>query len=334
FAVGRTVGASLLLASLLTVPVNTLAQAPQKVTFNMGWLPQGSMMGFAVALEQGYYAESGLAVELHRGYGGLQATNDVAQGNFHVAYGDPASVILNRSKGGRVELVGMILDRFPMGAVCRKEAGVRTPKDLEGRALSHAPGSPDTIIQPIFFRLNGVNPQAVKMVTLKPEVNISNLLEGKIDCISGWRGSTYSVVQVLARRRGREITFLPFRDWGMDIYANGIVTSDRLVAEQPDLVRRFVRASYRGYAWGGRSPEQAVELLLKRFPMLDREIVTLQWRESHEIMQGSAFRERGYGWIVEEKMARTLKTVTEAYKIQQPITTADIYTNEFLAGTP
>ncbi|MBI3077683.1 MAG: hypothetical protein HYY85_12000, partial [Deltaproteobacteria bacterium] len=47
FAVGRTVGASLLLASLLTVPVNTLAQAPQKVTFNMGWLPQGSMMGFA-----------------------------------------------------------------------------------------------------------------------------------------------------------------------------------------------------------------------------------------------------------------------------------------------
>ena len=67
----------------------------QQVTFNLSWLPQGSLAGVIVAIELGYYAELGLDVNAVRGYGGNRTVNEIDQGQFEFGYGDPVSVALS-----------------------------------------------------------------------------------------------------------------------------------------------------------------------------------------------------------------------------------------------
>ena len=87
----------------------------QQLTFNLGWLPQGSLSGVIIAIELGYYTELGLEVDAVRGYGGSRTVNEIDQGRFALGYGDPISVALNRARGGEARLVSAINTRWPAG---------------------------------------------------------------------------------------------------------------------------------------------------------------------------------------------------------------------------
>src|SRR5438874_11599308 len=95
----------------------TSVVAQEKVTFNMSWLPQGSASGVIVALDRGFFKDAGLDVSIVRGYGGNRTANELDQGQFEFGYVDPISVILNRSNGGKIKMVGAINTRWP-AAIC------------------------------------------------------------------------------------------------------------------------------------------------------------------------------------------------------------------------
>src|SRR2546428_4711247 len=88
------------LLMLLATAAAFQAQGQEKVTYNMSWLPQGSSIGVMLAQERGWYRESGLDVNIVRGFGGNRTANEPDQGQFEFGYVDPISLILNRSNGG------------------------------------------------------------------------------------------------------------------------------------------------------------------------------------------------------------------------------------------
>ena len=91
------------------------ANASDAVTYNLGWLPQGSQSGIFMAMAKGFYAAENLDVTVVRGYGTIRTTNEVDQGMFDFGYGHPLGVILNRDKGGKTRMVATINDRNPAG---------------------------------------------------------------------------------------------------------------------------------------------------------------------------------------------------------------------------
>ena len=105
--------------SLLISSIAALASAPlfaqEKVTYNMAWLPQGSSIGVIVAQDRGFFKEAGLDTNIVRGYGGNRTANELDQGQFEFGYVDPISLILNRSNGGKIRMVGAINTRWPAG---------------------------------------------------------------------------------------------------------------------------------------------------------------------------------------------------------------------------
>src|SRR5262245_65902845 len=87
---------------------SSTALAQEKVTFNMSWLPQGSVVGVAVAVDQGWFKEAGLDVTMTRGYGGNRTANELDQGQFEVGYVEPISLVLNRGNRRTIRLIGAI----------------------------------------------------------------------------------------------------------------------------------------------------------------------------------------------------------------------------------
>lgn len=307
------------------------AAAADTIQYNMSWLPQGSQSGIFVAIEKGYYAAEGLEVKPVRGYGGIRTTNEIDQGLFEFGYGNPLGVILNRAKNGKTKVIGSINDKYPGGLCFVKERHtVREPAGLKGLTAGGGQGSPVQAMLPIWLKNNRVNPADVKLLQMDPAVVDISLVQGKIDLAECWLGSNKAVIESMAKKANVSVDWIEYRRYGLDIYGSGVVTSEKVIKERPDLVRRFVRATYRGYDQANRNAEEATDAILKHFPTLDRAVTLQQTRETAELILGPNTQERGLGWMDAKKMERTRDFLATAYNVTTTIPVDDIFTNEFL----
>ena len=111
--------------------------------------------------------------------------------------------------------------------------------------------------------------------------------------------------------------------------ATGLVTSETLIDENPDVVEKFVRATYQGYAFVLENPEEATRIVLEHYPILDPEVTRQQINELSGLITGT--ETATLGWLEEDKVARTLKLVSEAYELEASLSPLELYTTEFFA---
>ena len=302
------------------------APSGNSVTFNMAWLPQGSMSGVIVAIDQGFYEEAGLAVEAVRGFGGIRTVNEIDQGMFDFGYGDPLAVILNRNNGGKTQMIGAINARWPSGLCFVTERHqIAEPADLKGLTLGGGQNSPMQFLVPAWLERNGVSREDVTILQLQPSIVTTSLIEGTVDAAECWLGNSMAVFEKRAREAGVTIDWIEYGKFNLDIYGNGIVTSEKLLKEHPEVARRFVEATYRGYAFAKANPEEAAQIVTQHYPVLDPEITLQQIREL-----GGLLGDDRLGFMEEAKVGRTLEFLTEAYDIESSMAPEDIFTNEFV----
>ena len=299
----------------------------KKVTFNMSWLPQGSMAGVIVAIEKGFYQQRGLDVAVTRGFGGIRTVNELDQGMFEFGYGDPLAVILNRANGGQTRMIGAINDRWPAGLCFITERHtVKTPKDLKGMTIGGGQNSPVQAIVPSWLQRNGMQAEDVTMMQLEPSVISASVIEGKIDAGECWLGNSLAVYQKRAAEAGLTIGWIEYSQFNLDIYGNGLVTTDKLIAEQPEVVRDFVAATYQGYDYARQHQAEATDIMLKHFPVLDRQVTAQQVKEISSLIS----TDKPLGWLGESKVEKTLAFLSDAYQLEGNIAVNDIYTDQFI----
>ncbi|WP_116365268.1 ABC transporter substrate-binding protein [Parahaliea mediterranea] len=299
------------------------------VTFNMSWLPQGSMAGVIVAMDQGFYAEEGLAVSVTRGFGGIRTMNELDQGMFEFGYGDPLAIILNRSNGGNTRMIGALNQRWPAGLCYIAERHtVDTPADLAGLIVGGGQNSPVQAILPAWLAANNLPRDTVTMMQLDPSVIAASLIEGDIDAGECWLGNSLAVYQKRAAEAGLSVGWIEYSQFNLDIYGSGLATTDKLINEHPALVQGFVDATYRGYAWMRDNPQQATDIMQRQFPVLNREVTAQQIAEMSELL-GSAEQ---LGRLEEGKVGNTLAFLSAAYAVDKALETKDVYTMQFFAA--
>ena len=306
--------------------------AAEKLTFNMSWLPQGSVGGVLIAKSKGFFADEGLDVAISRGYGGQRTVNEVDQGLFDVGYGDPISIILNRSNGGSTILVGAINTRWPAG-LCYMESATRKPgkpSDLMGLVLGGGTGSPVQNVLPAWLKLNGLPASTIKILRMDPSVVNSALLEGRIDLSECWEGSSMPLLENLASKSGKTLGHLLYRDFGLDAYGNGFVVRGELVHDRPGALRKFLKASYRGYAYMADHPEESALAIVAQYPTLDKDIMLSQIKQTAAVITDPSSPNQRLGWLRADRMESTLKFAADAFGLPARLAAKDIYTNELL----
>lgn len=320
-----------LVAAALAAFATPSAQAQEKVTYNMAWLPQGSSVGIIVAADRGWFKEAGLDVNIVRGYGGNRTANELDQGQFEVGYVDPISLVLNRANGGKIRLVGAINTRWPAG-ICYVTSRVQAKSldDLKGRTMGGGSASPVHNVVPAWLELNGRPKDFVRLLRMDPAVVDASLIEGKIDLAECWRASNRAVTQKQAAAAGVQVAWLEYSDFGLDAYGSGFAVREAYIAQKPDVVRKFLRASYRGYEFAMANPEQAADIVVKAFPTSDRTVALQQIREIGELIVDNEVRQRGLGFQREDRMRATVGFLEKAYDLKGKVRVDEIYTNDLL----
>lgn len=310
---------------------SAVAQQPEKVNFALDWIVYGKHVLYYPALEMGIYQKYGLSVNMVRGFGSGDTVQKVDQKAVPFGFADMGTLVLLRAKGAKVVQVSMIHHLMPHAIFFMKDSGIRTPKDLEGKAFTSPAGNAVWTMFPAFAKATGFDHTKVRHIPADAAASRAAVVVGRADA-GGIFLPEYPTVATEAKKLGKEVGLFKFSDYGLDLYSNGIIVHQDLIREKPDLVRRFVRATYEGVQWALQNPEKAFEMYMKRNPEQDKEKAWGEWTTGIDMFGAVAKRAKTplqLAWMDPAKVKKTVEVVGEFYALESPVKPGDIYTNEF-----
>lgn len=309
----------------------------EKVKFSLDWVAYAKHAGFYVALDKGYYRKAGLDVDIERGFGSPNTTAKVAAKSVEFGFTDPSSVLLGWPQGMKVRNVALIHGKGLQCVFTLKKSGIKTMKDLEGKRIGVTFGDALHATFQAVADANGI--KKWEWVGMRPAAKNPSLLAGKVDAIITYE-SVLPALAVGARKQGDDVVGMLYADYGVNLPSDGIAVREEMLETKPDLVRRFVKATLEGWAWGIPRARQktAVDIFRKFYPESSEELGLAQWRMSVEHTVTKAALEKGLGYLPPEQMNYTYRVITKAFKKVfekgPPVKMTQVYTNDYLPKPP
>jgi NitT/TauT family transport system substrate-binding protein len=318
-------GAMAVALAMGSLPV--AAQTPIK--FTLDWVFQGPTSPFLVALDKGYYKAEGLDVTMDPGQGSAGAVQRVATGAYQIGFADVNSTIEYDAKnpGKEVICVFMAYDHAPFGVYALKKSGIKVPKDLEGKKLGAPVFDASFRLFPVFAKLNGVTKW--EHVNLTPQLREQSLVQGTVDFISGHYFS--SILDLEARGvKLDDIVAMRYFDYGMDVYANGIVVSADM-AKDEKAVKGFIAATLKAWKDVIADPKVGIAAAKKRDPLIDEALEMRRLKMSLEQNILTPWvKANGMGDVDPTRFAQSVKLVSEAFGLPQPPSPDKVFTDKYL----
>jgi NitT/TauT family transport system substrate-binding protein len=319
------------IAAALIAATPALAQEIQ-IPFALDWRFEGPSAPFFLAIDNGYFAEEGLSVEMTAGQGSLDAIPKIASGAFPMGFADINSMIrfIDQNPGVPITAVMMFYDSPPFSIVGRVSQGISGIEDLEGSILGAPPPDGAWAQFPILAAVNDIDVSTITIEPLGFPVREPMLAEGNVDAVTGFNFSSYLSLARLGIPE-EDITTILFADHGVAVYGNAILVNTDFAAENPEAVTGALRAIARGVADAIADPAAGAAAVIARNPAGDVELETrrLQIALDANILTDYVV-ENGMGNIDPDRMALALEQMQLTYEFQGEIDPALYFTDAYL----
>jgi NitT/TauT family transport system substrate-binding protein len=285
------------------------AQPKPKVTatLRLDWVPGSHHIGPLLAVERGYYAQEGIDLTVRPGKGSGATVQLVAADRDLFGFADAGVMAIAVSKGAPLVMIANTTPRGPIGAITLGPTPT-SPKDIEGKTVGLVPGEASQAALLALMSKAHIPPSAYRVVAVEAASKVPALLTGKVDVIPGFRFGDF--LRAWAQNRDTKIAL--FSDWGLNIMGNGYLVSTTTLAQKPDVVRGFLRATRRGWKDAIADPKAGVAALMKAYPETNREFAELGLPMVIEHMHSEATRGKPLGWMAEEDWRATLEVMKGA----------------------
>jgi ABC-type nitrate/sulfonate/bicarbonate transport system substrate-binding protein len=322
---------ALLLAALALAALAGCAQRPKgltKVTLMLDWAPNTNHTGIYVAQEKGWYREQGLEVEIVEPGQGGSAVPLVAAGKADFGISFQEEVTNARAEAVPVVSVAAIVQHNTSALVSLEDRGITRPGDLAGKKYA-AWGLPiEQQVLDVLMRCDGSDVSQVEFVDIGASDPLT-AIQRDLDVawiFEGWEG-------VEAELRGLPVRLVRFSDWFHclpDYYTPVLVTGEAAIAQRPEVVRRFVAATARGYSYAVEQPAEAAEILIKAAPEANPDLVRRSQAWLSPRYQADAPR-----WGLQELSVWQgyAEWMADHGLLPEGIDAAQAFTNDFLPGS-
>jgi NitT/TauT family transport system substrate-binding protein len=324
----RSLAPLAIVATLLGVAPPIPAQDAKPLTLTLNFLAGGPQAGFMYAKKLGLYKQAGIDLTIEEGKGSATTAQLVATGQTQAGFADAPAAMQIRSKGAPVKIVAPILQTNGFAIISLEETGIRSPKDLVGKRVAVQPGTAQaTLLDPI-FAANQIDTAKVTIVNIDPAALVGALLEKKVDAILA--GADFQSVQI--RDRGFKVTDLFYRDIGVPTVGLSIIAREDKLKADPDLYRKFVAVSLRGWDEARKNPAAAAAAVVEQFPSANQEQILKQLRV--DLLLICAPGATALGRVPDKNWQLTFDLLTTYLGLpkERPIT--DYYTTDFLPPSP
>jgi ABC-type nitrate/sulfonate/bicarbonate transport system substrate-binding protein len=266
-------------------------------------------MDHLVAIEKGYFREEGLSVEVFRAGGGV-ATPGLLSGQFQFST-SAGSALSAGVRGGPLKIVYTNLSR-PSYKLVSIKPDIVSAKDLPGKKIAiNGFGDTGHLSTILFLKKNGVNPLSVLFITVgRTEVRLPAILSGSIDAAPLVPGD-------IVRLGSQKHNILADLGKEVQLVWTGVATSNALLAENPQLVERFLRAVVKGREFARRYRDETIVIISKYDPA-SPEAITLDYEVTKASMTEA-------GWVADDILREEVVIRAELTKTANPPNPSVLY---------
>lgn len=227
----------------------------QQVNLQLKWKHQFQFAGYYAAIEKGYYRELGLQVNLLEAKEGEDPNNSVFNGKaeFGVCTSD---IVLMRSQGKPAVILATIFQHSPQILLASRASGITNIHQLIGHEIALEPNAADIIA---YMADEGVSLD--KCIINPHTFNVNELINGDIDAISA-----YSTDEPFDLDKAQfPYTIISPSMGGIDFYGDVIFSTENYIQQNPELTKKFLEASLKGWKYAMENPNEIVDLIYSKY---------------------------------------------------------------------
>jgi NitT/TauT family transport system substrate-binding protein len=281
----------------------------QQVRLQLQWLPQAQFAGYYAAVDQGYFEEEGLEVEIIPSGGDIVPQDALASGDVDYAIAWVPKVLGSIEGGANLTNVAQIFQRSGTLQVANADSGIESVADFEGKKIgSWGFGNEWEIFAAM--AAEGLDSESVEIVT--QDFNMNAFLQGDIDAAQAMTYNEYAQLLETVNPETDEL-YQP-EDFNVISYEDteGAMLQDAIWAdterlesddEYADTTVKFLKAVIKGWVYARDNVESAAEITVA---------AGSSWGPSHELWMANETNkliwpaENGIGVIDEEAWQRTV----------------------------
>ena len=300
------------------------------ITIRLDFIIGGNHAPWFVAWEKGFYAKRGLNVTIQPGTGSADTVRTIASGGADVGFANVSTAIVGRSRATPIVTVAQ-LGYIAVTVLSREESDIKTLKDLEGKSWAISPGQAQWFLLPALVRINNLDFKSIKIEETAPPLQPAALVARKADFITMFRASNDEVAEMAATKQNIRLRRIHMRDSGLDIYGSALIAKEEDIKRRPEMIRAYVVGTMEGLRYTRDHQDEALKILLKLKPELDKELTRIQIKNGvEEVFIPAESVASGYGYMKPEVMEKTVKITNEFFDVAAKVPAAGVYTNQFI----
>ncbi|HZL35198.1 MAG TPA: ABC transporter substrate-binding protein [Tepidisphaeraceae bacterium] len=282
-------------------------QAPAKpVSITLDWQPEPEFGGFYQAQLAGGFSKVGLAdVELHN-YAGGNVWQLVANGQSDFATTSADQVLLARARGADVVALFAVYQTSPQGIMVHKARGFTKLQDVFSHTGTLA-AEDNAWLKYVLGRFG------------KPTVTITGLPEGVGVFLAKPDYSQQCFITsepILAKRKGGDPQTFLISEAGFNPYTTVLITSGKMLKEQPERVKKTVTACRAGWRQYLDDPAPANAAMHKLNTTMDPQTFAEAAAAQKPLIETSETRQSGLGTMTAARWDALAKQLVELKVIE------------------
>lgn len=296
----------------------------ERVTVMVPFIPQAQWSAFYTAIDKGYYREEGLDIEMqYSTKGSAGPLEQLIGGQVDFVLTDRDSIIMARSSGLDVVTVYLIEPTNVFYIISEKGKNITAPTDLAGKkvgVISPASGTYHNLFA--ILSLSGMSIDDLEVIQAGTAIT-SAFLEGEFDA-----AVVHLSQRLLIEEQKTDLNIIKASDYS-DISTGHIAVKSDLIQENPELIKRFLRATEKGIAYATNNSEEAVEIYIRFNPDAEpkREVSQKLWNAFVE-----EFKYKGgiSGLDSYEAWQENQEVLLDTGLIEKETDVSEMFTNDFI----
>jgi NitT/TauT family transport system substrate-binding protein len=313
-------------ASFAMLGLSATASFADEVNLILNWTPGADHSPIYYALDQGWYADAGIDLQVNSGKGSGLAAQTVGTGASEFGIAELGTAFVAKAKGADLTAIMVLYANSPLTLYWKKSSGINGPKDFAGRTLGNPPGDAARVLWPAFAKAVGLEDGAVSFVNLAPPAKNPSLAADRVDIISEFYNGHDAKVSAF----GDDLDFLRWSEYGINPYGNSFIVNTTYMKENPEAVAKFVEVTQRAYSECVKSPDPCIKSIMDAASGLDKVAMDNQWARVKELMADATTTTEGLGVFSGDRIQNTYDLIETYFGVEKPFDPATSYTNEFL----
>lgn len=285
------------------------------VNVRLQWIPQTQFAGYIVAKQLGYYEEEGLKVNLLPAGPDLKPHLTVANGSDQIGVGVPNQIIAARTNGVPLVSIAQIFQNSANRYVLKAENRIDSLQQLRGKKVGLWMGGDEA---EFISMLNTVGMTLNDVTVVPQEYSVTPFLQDQyvLSMVT-----IYNELNLIQKQgySGGKLQILSPKDYNSAIPGDMIFCKEDYLRDNPELVKKFVTASIKGWRYCIEHPNEALEIVLKYNPELNREEQRYMLNACIELIGEGSSLSKGIGYISEADYVNTQRILMLSKQIDKTV---------------